>query len=119
MSQQASRAKSSSNGRDRTWDELLSSLRQCRTEIELGGGPRAVDRQHEKKRLTARERIAGLIDAGTNFFELGRFAAWGMYDEWGPAPAASVICGVGSVGGRRFMVIANDATVKAGAFFPM
>jgi acetyl-CoA carboxylase carboxyltransferase component len=86
--------------------------------IRQGGGPKAIDRQHEKGRLTARERIAKLCDPGS-FFELGLWAAWGMYREWGGAPSAGVVTGIGSVAGRRVMVIANDATVKAGAFFPM
>ncbi|MGE3315964.1 MAG: acyl-CoA carboxylase subunit beta [Planctomycetaceae bacterium] len=101
------------------WKTLLEGFRATRDEIALGGGRKAIERQHEKKRLTARERIAELIDPGTSLFELGRFAAWNMYPEWGPAPAASVICGVGKVSGRSFMIIANDATVKAGSFFPM
>lgn len=84
--------------------------------IRLGGGAKAIDRQHEKGRLTARERIARLTDS---FFELGLWAAWGMYSEWGGAPSAGVVTGVGMVSGRPTMIIANDATVKAGAFFPM
>src|SRR5262245_29505332 len=84
--------------------------------IRLGGGPKAIERQHGKGRLTARERIARLTD---KFFEIGLWAAWGMYDEWGGAPSAGVVTGIGIVSGRRCMVIANDATVKAGAFFPM
>lgn len=88
-------------------------------QIRLGGGAKAIDRQHEKGRLTARERIAKLIDPGTNLLELGLWAAWGMYPEWGGAPSAGVVTGIGVVVGRRVMVIANDATVKAGAFFPM
>ncbi|TWU13792.1 Methylmalonyl-CoA carboxyltransferase 12S subunit [Symmachiella macrocystis] len=101
------------------WQELLSEHRAQREEIAQGGGEAAIVRQHEKGRLTARERIAGLIDPGSEFLEIGRWAAWGMYEQWGPAPAASVICGLGRVEGRSFMVIANDATVKAGAFYPM
>jgi acetyl-CoA carboxylase carboxyltransferase component len=79
-------------------------------QIRLGGGPKAIDRQHEKGRLTARERIAKLLD-GDSFFELGLWAAWGMYSEWGGAPSAGVVTGVGTAAGRRVMVIANDATV--------
>ena len=88
--------------------------------IRLGGGPKAIDRQHEKGRLTARERIAKLLDPGTDFFELGLWAgveactrsgAGHRPRAWSP--------GIGTVSGRRVMVIANDATVKAGAFFPM
>jgi acetyl-CoA carboxylase carboxyltransferase component len=87
--------------------------------IEQGGGPSGIERQHRHGRLTARERIALLVDAGTVFTELGLFAAWNMYREYGGAPAAGVITGIGTVQGRLVMIIANDATVKAGAFFPM
>ncbi|VTT96663.1 methylcrotonoyl- carboxylase : Acetyl-CoA carboxylase, carboxyltransferase component (Subunits alpha and beta) OS=Singulisphaera acidiphila (strain ATCC BAA-1392 / DSM 18658 / VKM B-2454 / MOB10) GN=Sinac_6119 PE=4 SV=1: Carboxyl_trans [Gemmataceae bacterium] len=87
--------------------------------IRLGGGAKAIDRQHEKNRLTARERISKLLDPDAHWFELGLWAAWGMYAEWGGAPSAGVVTGVGTVSGRQVMVIANDATVKAGAFFPM
>jgi acetyl-CoA carboxylase carboxyltransferase component len=86
--------------------------------LRLGGGPKAIERQHSKGRLTARERVDRLIDAGTYFLELGLWAGWQMYDTWGGAPAAGVVTGIGIVAGRRFMIIANDATVKAGAFFP-
>lgn len=87
--------------------------------IEQGGGPAGVERQHRHGRLTARERIARLVDPGTQFMELGLFAAWNMYREHGGAPAAGVVTGIGSIEGRLSMVVANDATVKAGAFFPM
>jgi len=87
-------------------------------EIAVGGGPAAIERQHAKGRLTARERIAQLIDEGSQFLEFGTWAGWQMYDAWGGAPAAGVVCGVGAIAGRRHMIIANDATVKAGAFFP-
>jgi acetyl-CoA carboxylase carboxyltransferase component len=98
---------------------LVTEIQQEEATLRLGGGARAIARQHEKGRLTARERIAGLIDEGTAFFELGLWAAWGMYQDWGGAPAAGVVTGIGTVSGRRVMIIANDATVKAGAFFPM
>ena len=98
---------------------LVEALRREEDTIMKGGGAKAIDRQHEKGRLTARERITRLWDAHTSFFELGLWAAWNMYQEWGGAPAAGVITGIGTVSGRRVMVIANDATVKAGAFFPM
>jgi acetyl-CoA carboxylase carboxyltransferase component len=87
--------------------------------IRLGGGLKAIERQHEKGRLTARERIESLLDSGTAFFELGLWAAWNMYSEWGGAPSAGVVTGIGVVSDRQVMIIANDATVKAGAFFPM
>jgi len=86
--------------------------------IMLGGGPKAIERQHAKGRLTARERIGRLCDSDREFYELGLWAGWHMYEEFGGAPAAGVVCGVGTIAGRRHMIIANDATVKAGAFFP-
>ncbi len=98
--------------------ELASQIDAEVAQQHEGGGPKAIERQHAKGRLTARERIAKLIDPGTAFLELGLWAGWRMYDEWGGAPAAGVVCGVGIVAGRRQMIIANDATVKAGAFFP-
>ena len=96
----------------------MDDLAPQEDKIKLGGGPKAVERQHERNRLTARERIDRLVDPGM-FFELGLWAAWNMYAEWGSAPSAGVVTGVGTVAGRRTMIIANDATVKAGAFFPM
>jgi len=99
-------------------EALLLALRQQEDDIRQGGGAKAIDAQHGKKRLTARERLGLLLDPGEEFLELGLFAAFGMYEEWGGAPAAGVVTGLGSVAGRLVMVIANDATVKAGAFFP-
>jgi acetyl-CoA carboxylase carboxyltransferase component len=119
MTQEVSTAKPGSPRQARTWESLLEDLRRDRAKIAEGGGPKAIERQHEKHRLTARERVARLIDPDTTFFEFGQFSAWGMYGEWGPAPAASVLCGVATVAGRRFMLVVNDATVKAGSFFPM
>jgi 3-methylcrotonyl-CoA carboxylase beta subunit len=98
---------------------LLNSLRLQEAVIREGGGPKAIESQHAKKRLTARERLELLLDPGREFLELGLFSAFGMYEEWGGAPGAGVVTGLGYVAGRLVMVIANDATVKAGAFFPM
>ena len=98
--------------------EAANQLREAEAEIRLGGGRGAIERQHAKGRLTARERIERLLDPGTRFFELGLWAGWQMYESYGGAPAAGVVTGLGTVGGRRQMIIANDATVKAGAFFP-
>ena len=98
---------------------LLEALRAEEDAIRQGGGAKSIAAQHAKHRLTARERLALLLDAGSEFFELGLHAAHGMYGEWGGAPAAGVVTGLGKVHGRLFMIIANDATVKAGAFFPM
>ncbi|MFI4898455.1 MAG: acyl-CoA carboxylase subunit beta [Phycisphaerales bacterium JB059] len=98
-----------------TTDEYLRTEAQ----IRLGGGPKAIERQHAKDRLTARERIQRLIDPGASFQELGLWSAHNMYQEHGGAPAAGVVTGIGHVHSRPHMIIANDATVKAGAFFPM
>src|SRR6516162_8763530 len=99
--------------------ERVAAVRNEEERIRQGGGEKGIEAQHAKKRLTARERIQLLIDPGTEFFELGVYAAHEMYQDWGGAPSASVVTGLGRVGGRRVMIIANDATVKAGAFFPM
>jgi 3-methylcrotonyl-CoA carboxylase beta subunit len=98
--------------------DLVSQVRNEEEKIREGGGAKAIENQHAKGRLTARERIQRLVDPGT-FFELGEYAAHGMYEEWGGAPAAGVITGLGRIHTRLVMIIANDATVKAGAFFPM
>jgi acetyl-CoA carboxylase carboxyltransferase component len=97
------------------WEEIATQGKL----ICQGGGAKAIDSQRAKGRLTARERLDLLLDPGTDFFELGLFAAFGMYEEWGGAPSAGVVTGLGRVAGRLVMVVANDATVKAGSFFPM
>src|SRR4051812_35888687 len=98
--------------------ELWKPLAAEAEKIALGGGTEAIARQHKKGRLTARERIAKLIDPDTSFYEFGLWSGWGMYAEHGGAPSAGVVTGVGTIAGRKHLVIANDATVKAGAFFP-
>jgi 3-methylcrotonyl-CoA carboxylase beta subunit len=108
------------SGHDATrWKDLVSEMREARKRLALGGGATAIERQHEKGRLTARERIARLVDADAPLFEIGLYAAEGMYEQYGGAPSAGVVTAIGVVSGRRQMIIANDATVKAGAFFPM
>jgi len=104
--------------RDHWLNELRIIEAQRRT-IAGGGGEKAVARQRKKGKLLARERVEELIDDGTDFFELGTFAAWDIYNEWGGAPAAGVVTGLGRVSGRECVVVANDATVKAGAWFPL
>jgi 3-methylcrotonyl-CoA carboxylase beta subunit len=99
--------------------DLVTQIKNEEQQIAEGGGAKAIESQHKKGRLTARERVAKLIDPGSNFFELSAYAAWEMYEEWGGAPAAGTVTGLARVCGRMFMLIANDATVKAGAFFPM
>jgi acetyl-CoA carboxylase carboxyltransferase component len=98
--------------------ELVAQVRNEEEKIREGGGPKAIESQHAKARLTARERIHLLVDPGS-FFELGLYAANNMYEEWGGAPAAGVITGLARIDTRMVMLIVNDATVKAGAFFPM
>ncbi|MDH3816212.1 MAG: acyl-CoA carboxylase subunit beta, partial [Acidobacteriota bacterium] len=85
----------------------------------MGGGEKAAGKQKKKGKLLARERVEALIDDGTELLEIGTFAAWDLYDEWGGAPAAGVVVGLGRVEGRECVVVANDATVKAGAWFPL
>jgi 3-methylcrotonyl-CoA carboxylase beta subunit len=99
--------------------DTLATFKKDEDTMLQGGGAKAIESQHKKNRLTARERIALLIDPGTSFFELGLYAAYEMYEEWGGAPSAGTVTGLARIQGRQFMVIANDATVKAGAFFPM
>jgi 3-methylcrotonyl-CoA carboxylase beta subunit len=99
--------------------DLLTSLKNQEEQICVGGGAKAIESQHKKGRLTGRERVKKLVDPGSHFFELGIYAAHEMYEEWGGAPGAGVITGLARVSGRTFMLIVNDATVKAGAFFPM
>src|SRR6202142_2865107 len=102
----------------RTLADLVAQVRNEEEKIREGGGAKAIESQHAKSRLTARERINLLADPGS-FFELGLYAAHKMYEEWGGAPAAGVITGLARVQTRMVMLIVNDATVKAGAFFPM
>jgi len=98
---------------------LLGAVKDEQATIRLGGGAKAAEAQRAKGRLTVRERLALLLDQGTELMELGLWAAHGMYEEYGGAPAAGVVTGLGRVSGRLCMIVANDATVKAGAFFPM
>jgi len=98
--------------------ELVSQVRNEEEKIGEGGGEKAIESQHKKGRLTARERIALLVDP-ESFFELSVYAAYGMYEDWGGAPGAGVVTGLARIHTRLVMIIANDATVKAGAFFPM
>src|SRR5712664_3566199 len=98
--------------------DLVAQVRNEEEKIREGGGPKAIESQHAKSRLTARERIRLLADPGS-FFELGLYAAHKMYEDWGGAPAAGVVTGLARIESRMVMLIVNDATVKAGAFFPM
>ncbi|HEY1024890.1 MAG TPA: carboxyl transferase domain-containing protein, partial [Sphingobacteriaceae bacterium] len=99
--------------------QLLSQLHDRLKNVKAGGGEKAALRQKEKGKLLARERIKYLIDPGSEWLEIGALAADGMYQEHGGCPSAGVIAGIGYVSGKQCMIVANDATVKAGAWFPM
>lgn len=101
------------------FDDLLSTLHRKYQQVKLGGGTKRIEKEHEKGKLTARERIEYLIDRESEFLEIGAFAADGMYQEEGGCPSAGVVTGIGYVSGRMVVIVANDATVKAGAWFPM
>ncbi len=98
---------------------LISKMEKRLDEIHLGGGKKRIDREHAKGKLTARERIAQLIDPDTDTVELGAFAGYGMFEEHGGCPGGGVVTVIGYVSGRQCMIVANDATVKAGAWFPI
>jgi acetyl-CoA carboxylase carboxyltransferase component len=101
------------------WRNRLRVIEAQRRALAEGGGEKAAAKQKAKGKLLARERVAALIDPETELLELGSFAAWNLYEEWGGAPAAGVVVGLGTVRGRECVIVANDATVKAGAWFPM
>jgi acetyl-CoA carboxylase carboxyltransferase component len=101
------------------WRNRLRILNAQRSEIAMGGGEAAAAKQKKKGKLLARERVEALIDEHTELLEIGTFAAWELYEDWGGAPAAGVVVGLGLVNGRECVVVANDATVKAGAWFPL
>ncbi|MGZ5255355.1 MAG: carboxyl transferase domain-containing protein, partial [Flavitalea sp.] len=97
----------------------ISRLKKHIEKIKLGGGKKSIDKQHEKNKLTARERLTYLCDSGKPFIELGTLAGFGMYEEYGGCPAAGTVAGLGYISGRQCMILANDQTVKAGAWFPI
>ena len=96
--------------------KLVESLQTLEDRLRNGGGPAKVDKQHRDGKLTARERIAHLVDRGSMFLEIGLLVAWDKYD--GQAPGAGVVTGIGKIEGRPAVIVANDATVKAGAWWP-
>ena len=99
--------------------QALAQLRNRYQKIAIGGGMKSIEKQHEKNKLTARERIAYLIDNDSTFYEIGAFAGYEMYEEYGGCPAAGTVAGIGYVSGRQCIILANDQTVKAGAWFPI
>jgi len=106
-------------GRRTHWLREVERLAAEEASLRAGGGEKAQARQREQGKMTARERVAALCDPGRPFLEIGLWAAHGMYAEWGGAPGGGVVAGVGSLHGRDVMVVADDATVKAGAKFPL
>ncbi|CAM1333618.1 acyl-CoA carboxylase subunit beta [Tenacibaculum aestuariivivum] len=98
---------------------LVSDLRKRFAKVKLGGGQKRIDKQHEKGKLTARERVDYLLDDKTKSIEIGAFAGEGMYKEHGGCPSGGVVVKMGYVSGKQCIVVANDATVKAGAWFPI
>ncbi len=98
---------------------LVRMLHGREEQVKLGGGAKSIEKHHSRGKLTARERIEGLLDEGSPFLEIGIFTAWEMYEEYGGAPSAGTVFGIGRVKGRDCVIVANDATVKAGAWFPI
>ncbi len=104
---------------ERHYSQLLKSLRTTANIVKEGGGKEAIERNRKRGKLFVRDRIDRLIDPGSHFLEVGLFAAYGMYSESGGAPSSGTVFGIGRVHGRPVVIVANDATVKAGAWFPM
>ena len=96
-----------------------SKIKNLLEKIEEGGGKKAIQKQKDRNKLTARERIGYLLDKETSFIEIGAFAGYGLYKEYGGCPAGGVVAGIGYVSGKQCVIVANDQTVKAGAWFPI
>jgi 3-methylcrotonyl-CoA carboxylase beta subunit len=106
--------------RNEDWMKLKwSEVRQHLTKIKLGGGKNAIEKQHKKNKLTARERIEFLCDKHKPFIEIGAFAGFEMYEAEGGCPAGGTVAGLGYISGKQCVIVANDQTVKAGAWFPI
>ena len=98
---------------------LIEAYRTKGEIVKMGGGKEAIEKHRKRGKVFARERIQQLLDPGTSFLEIGLFAAYGMYEEFGGAPSSGTVFGIGKIHGRDIVIVANDATVKAGAWFPM
>lgn len=109
----------SGNGESFSLNKLIKEINETEAKIKQGGGERRIEKQHKKGKLTARERIEKLIDEEERFYELGLWAGYEMYEEEGGCPSGGVVTGIGKVSGRDCVIVANDATVKAGAWFPI
>src|ERR1044071_7550962 len=109
---------SSRSAKTETLRDWCEKVRAEEDQLREGGGKAGQERQHKLGRLVARERLARLLDPNAEFFEVGLWAAYKMYEQWGRVPAAGAVAGIGNVANVPCMIVANDATVKAGAFFP-
>jgi len=98
---------------------LLDGVRAKGELVKMGGGKEAIDKHRKRGKLFVRERILKLVDPGSSFVEIGLFAAYGMYEEFGGAPSSGTVFGIGKIHQRDVVIVANDATVKAGAWFPI
>jgi 3-methylcrotonyl-CoA carboxylase beta subunit len=107
------------NRNEDQYKQLVFQLQHKAKKVKLGGGEKKIAEQHQKGKLTARERIHYLLDPQSDFLEIGLFAGEGMYTEQGGCPSGGVVAGIGYIHKRLCMVVANDATVKAGAWFPI
>src|SRR6266540_939822 len=116
LTSQAQRDETFSRRQERM-EQLVAELRERTAQVARGGGEKAVERHRSRGKLTARERIDGLVDPDTSFLELNALAAWDLYD--GDAPSAGIVTGIGVVEGQECVVVANDATVKGGSYYPL
>src|SRR3954452_5544625 len=98
-------------------EELVAELRERTAKVAEGGGTEAVERHRTRGKMLARERVEALLDPGSSFLELNALAAWDLYE--GEAPAAGILTGIGVIDGRECVVVANDATVKGGTYYPL
>lgn len=112
-------SRTSGNSTSHWLQNMINNLRAEENTIKQGGGSSRIEKEHAKGKLTARERISTLLDEGAPFFELGLWAGYEMYEDEGGCPSGGVVTGIGKVSGRDCMIVANDATVKAGAWFPI
>src|SRR5262245_40531908 len=117
LSSQVERESETFGRRRERMEELVAELRERTAEVARGGGEQALERHRGRGKLTARERIGRRCDPDTAFLELSALAAWDMYD--GQAPSAGIVTGIGVVEGRECVIVANDATVKGGTYFPI
>src|ERR671936_1174508 len=117
LSSQVERASDDYARRRERMEALVAELRERTAQVAQGGGAAALERHRARGKLTARERIDRLVDPDTAFLELSALAAWDMYD--GQAPGAGIVTGIGAIEGRECVLVANDATVKGGTYFPL